>query len=146
MRKRGFYIRNVTEMAAKGWEGRSRVKDSEKWLLSARWWLHGKAGWRLTSINKKVLFFSNHLTTFRPTTLLRTAGKTRTVYVGVLLGWIVSSGHSDKARPFHFKLSHVYSSLMKSFLLPQTSWVALYWDTACSFSMWVQPGLVTILL
>lgn len=71
--------------------------------------------------------------------LLRTTGKTRKVSVYVLLMllvcWIVSSEHSDTARPLHLQLSHVYSSLMKSLLLPQTSCVALYRDTACSFSM-----------
>lgn len=59
--------------------------------------------------------------------------------------WIVSSEHSDTARPLHLQLSHVYSSLMKSLLLPQTSCVALYRDTACSFSMWVQAAPATTL-
>lgn len=73
--------------------------------------------------------------------LLRTTGKTRKVYVLLmLLVWIVSSEHSDTARPLHLQLSHVYSSLMKSLLLPQTSCVALYRDTACSFSMRVQAA------
>ncbi len=59
--------------------------------------------------------------------------------------WIVSSEHSDTARPLHLQLSHVYSSLMKSLLLPQTSWVALYRETACSFSVWVQAAPDTTL-
>lgn len=62
--------------------------------------------------------------------------------------WLCLSGLSTQSTAtqpdlFIYSFSHVYSSVMKSLLLPQTSWVALYRDTAWSFSKWVQTAPAT---